>query len=61
MAKKSRTCICCSTQYEYCPTCGGQDKLKPTWYSEFCSPECKDLWTTATKYNINMLSKKEAQ
>lgn len=61
MAKKNRTCICCGTQYEYCPTCGGQDRMKPAWYSEFCSEECKELWTAATKFNMNMLSKKEAQ
>ena len=61
MAKKTRTCICCETQYSYCPTCGGQDKLKPTWYTEFCSEECKDLWETATKYNMNMISKEDAK
>ena len=61
MAKKNRTCICCGTTYEYCPTCGGQDRMKPAWYSEFCSEECKELWTAATKFNMNMLSKEEAQ
>lgn len=61
MAKKNRKCLCCNITYSYCPTCGGQDKVKPAWYAEFCSSECKDLWTTATKYNMNILSKKEAQ
>ena len=61
MAKKNRKCLCCNTTYTYCPTCGGQDRLKPTWYTEFCSEDCKDLWETATKYNMNMISKEEAK
>lgn len=60
MAKKNRTCICCGTQYEYCPTCGA-DKLKPKWYSDFCCEECKDLWETAVRFNMNILSKDEAK
>ena len=59
--KKNRKCICCNTQYSYCPNCGGTDKLKPSWYSEFCSEECKDVWDTATKYNMQLIDKREAQ
>lgn len=59
--RKSRNCICCSTEYVYCPDCNGSDKLRPSWYSEFCCEDCKDLWLTATKFNMNMIEKKDAK
>lgn len=59
--KKNRKCICCETQYSYCPNCGGIDRLKPYWYSEFCSEECKDIWDIATRYNMQLMSKQEAK
>ena len=58
---KNRTCICCSARYSYCPDCGGADHLKPYWYSEFCSEECKDIWDIATRYNMQLMSKQEAK
>lgn len=60
MGKRDRVCICCGTNYQYCPTCGN-DRVKPTWYTEFCSESCKDLWTIATKFNMQMLTKPEAK
>lgn len=61
MARRNRKCICCSTEYSYCPDCSGPDRLKPSWYSEFCSEDCKDLWLTATKFNMGMVEKKDAK
>ena len=58
---RSRKCICCNATYIYCPNCGGVDKLKPTWFSEFCSEDCKDLWTVATEFNMGMIDKKDAK
>lgn len=59
--RKNRKCICCSIEYSYCPNCGGTDRLKPSWYSEFCSEDCKELWMTATKFNMGMIEKKDAK
>lgn len=59
--RKNRQCICCSTEYFYCPDCNGADRLKESWYSEFCSIDCKDLWLTATKFNMGMIEKKDAK
>ena len=59
--RRNRKCICCSTEYSYCPDCNGSDRLKPSWYSEFCSEDCKDLWLTATKFNMGMIEKKDAK
>lgn len=61
MARHNRKCICCNTEYSYCPTCSGPDKFKPYWYAEFCSETCKDLWNTATKFNMDMIDKAEAK
>lgn len=58
---RSRKCICCNTTYIYCPNCGGADKLKPTWFSEFCSEDCKDLWTVATEFNMGLIKKQDAK
>ena len=59
--RKNRRCICCSVEYAYCPECNGADALKPYWHSEFCGEDCKDLWLTATKFNMGLVSKQEAQ
>lgn len=60
MARRDRQCLCCGTKYSYCPTCS-TDKLKPTWMTEFCSESCKELFETATKYNLKKLTKSEAK
>ena len=59
--RKNRQCICCSAEYSYCPDCGGHDRFKESWYSTFCSEDCKDLWLTATKFNMGMLEKQDAK
>lgn len=61
MATNNRKCICCNERYSYCPDCNGADRLKPSWYSEFCSETCKDLWLTCTRFNMGKLTKSEAQ
>lgn len=62
MARKHRTCISCGTTYEYCPDCrDGHDHLKPTWYTEFCCEDCKELWEAATKFNMELITKDEAK
>ena len=58
---KNKTCLCCGTKFSYCPDCSKKDALKPSWSSEFCSEDCMTLWTTATKYNMNKLTKSKAK
>lgn len=60
MAKRNRTCLTCGTKYSYCPTCS-VDKAKPTWMTEFCNEVCKELFGTATRYNMQVLTKSEAK
>lgn len=61
MAKKNRTCICCKTKYSYCPDCGGVDKYKPTWMVEFHDENCMKIWEICTRFNMELMSKEEAQ
>ena len=61
MAQLNKTCMACKTKYSYCPNCSRADALKPTWYSEFCSETCKELWLTLTRYNMNRITKSEAK
>ena len=60
MARRDRQCLCCQIKYKYCSTCSA-DQAKPTWMTEFCSEPCKELFATATKYNMEMLTKSEAK
>ena len=61
MATKNRMCLACGTKYSYCPDCNGADRLKESWHSEFCNSTCKDIWQTATKFNLGKLTKAEAK
>lgn len=60
MAKKDRKCYLCGEKYQYCPTCGN-DRLKPTWMAEFHSESCKNIFDICTRYNMQLMTKEEAQ
>ena len=60
MARRQRTCLLCGEKYSYCPTCT-PDKYKPTWMNEFHSENCKKIFDICTRYNMQLLSKEEAQ
>ena len=61
MAIKNRRCLSCQKSFSYCPDCSRADALKPSYFSEFCCEDCKTLWSTATKFNMNRLTKAEAK
>lgn len=58
---KNKRCLACRESYSYCPDCSRVDKLAPTWKSQFCSEECATLWSTLTKYNMELTTKDEAK
>ena len=60
MARRQRECYLCGESYKYCNTCS-QDKLKPSWMSEFHSESCKDIFDTCTRYNLGLLTKEQAR
>ena len=61
MAIKERKCLACQKSYSYCPDCSRTDKLAPSWKAQFCSEPCMTIWTTLTKFGMNMLTKSEAK
>ena len=60
MGRKSRECYLCGEKYSYCPTCSN-DRVKPVWMTEFHSENCKDIFDICTRFNMEMLTKEEAQ
>ena len=60
MGRKTRECYLCGKIYQYCPTCS-QDRMKPSWMAEFHEENCKNIFDICTKFNLGMITKKEAQ
>lgn len=60
MGRRNRECYLCGQDYQYCPTCS-QDKVKPAYMSEFHSENCKNIFDICTRFNMNLMSKTEAQ
>ena len=58
---KNKKCLACQKSFSYCPDCSKVDALAPSWRAEFCCEDCKTLWSTATKFNMNKLTKAEAK
>ena len=60
MSRKNRKCLCCNVDYHYCPTCS-QDRMKPSWMSEFHDENCKNIFDICTRFNMELMSKENAQ
>ena len=60
MARRQRECYLCGQHYQYCSTCTN-DRTKPAWMSEFHSENCKNIFDICTRFNMNTMSKTEAQ
>lgn len=60
MARRQRECYLCGAKYNYCPTCT-QDQYKPAWMATFHSESCKNIFEICTRYNMNLMTKEEAQ
>lgn len=60
MGRKTRECYLCGEKYTYCPTCS-QDRMKPTWMAEFHDENCKNIFDICTRYNMQLITKEEAQ
>ena len=60
MARKERECYLCGAEYRYCGTCSN-DRMKPAWMSEFHNENCKNIFDICTRFNMNLISKIEAQ
>ena len=60
MGRKSRECYLCGRDYQYCGSCSN-DRMKPVWMSEFHSENCKNIFDICTRFNMQLMSKTEAQ
>ena len=60
MGRRTRECYLCGENYNYCPTCS-QDKMKPSWMTEFHSENCKNIFDICTRFNMKLMSKSEAK
>ena len=60
MGRRNRECYLCGQDYLYCPTCS-QDKMKPAWMAEFHNENCKNIFNICTNFNMDLMSKTEAQ
>ena len=59
MAKrKNKTCLTCGTKYSYCPNC---NRNEPAWMTDFHEENCKNIFQICTQYNVELLTKEEAQ
>lgn len=60
MGRRNRECYLCGKSYQYCSTCS-QDKMKPSWMSEFHNENCKNIFDICTRFNMKLLTKDEAR
>lgn len=58
--KNNKICVFCNKEYHYCPTCG-EDFFKPTWYNNFCSEECKDIYKILLDVIASKMTKEDAK
>ena len=60
MAKSNRICFLCGKKYSYCNTCG-TDINKPSWYTMWCSENCKNLDQILAAHTMKQITTEEAK
>lgn len=50
---KTRQCIFCGNEYEYCPHCSNSNKY-PNWMFNFDTEKCHDLYEVVAGYNMGI-------
>ena len=55
-----RKCTVCGTTYSYCPRCK-QYAADPIWKMNYCSQDCKDLYSTVDKFIFKHISAEDAK
>ena len=61
MAKiKTRNCIVCGTEYEYCNRCSSHASM-PTWMALYHDDNCRSIMNIATEYMAGNLTKADAK
>ena len=60
MINKTRNCIVCGKEYEYCGNCKAHSSL-PAWMAIYHDENCKNIMNIATEYMAGNLTKAEAK
>ena len=60
MAKTNKVCYFCGKKYYYCPTCR-DDIKKPSWYTMWCSEQCKNLDNIVAAHRSDKITTEEAK
>jgi len=58
--KHERKCIVCGTTYSYCPRCK-QYESSPRWKVNFCSEDCKNIFSVIDKFIFKHISAEDAK
>lgn len=59
--KQTRTCCVCHNDYDFCPICNPEDRVKPSWYFAYCSENCKDVYKVTSDYENGKIKADEAK
>ena len=60
MAKPNRKCFFCGRSFYFCPTCPS-DINKPSWYTMWCSEQCKALDNIVAAHRTGKITTEEAK
>jgi hypothetical protein len=60
MAKGSRKCIICGSEYTYCPKCGNGDK-EETWRYLYDTELCNNIFDGVSSFSHGHIKKEEAK
>ena len=60
MIKKTRNCIVCGQEYEYCSNCKRHASL-PAWMAIYHDENCRNIMNIATEYMAGNITKAEAK
>lgn len=58
--KNNRKCVCCQTEYYFCPNCSDYDTL-PRWMTIFHDENCREIFNTVSSYCNNVITKDQAK
>ena len=57
---KSRKCIVCGKEYEYCNRCSSHANM-PTWMALYHDDNCRSIMNIATEYMAGNITKSDAK
>lgn len=56
-----RMCCVCHKEFQFCPVCNPEDRLKPTWHFAYCSENCRDIYDVTSNFEDGRISDVDAK